>query len=72
MKVNLISFQEKAVKELRMDIADALDSYRRREKTQVVSLQAPTGERVIIVMGAIYVIKSRVSGTLNKYISCIA
>jgi len=31
-----------------------------------------TGERVIIVMGAVYVIKSRVSGTLNKYISCIA
>ena len=31
-----------------------------------------TGERVIIVMGAVCVIKSRVSGTLNKYISCIA
>ena len=31
-----------------------------------------TGERVIIVMGAICVIKSRVSGTLNKYKSCIA
>ncbi len=35
-------------------------------------IEAPTGERVIIVMGAVYVIKSRVSGTLNKYISCIA
>jgi type I restriction enzyme R subunit len=31
-----------------------------------------TGERVIIVMGAVFIIKSRVSGTLNKYISCIA
>ena len=31
-----------------------------------------TGERVIIVMGAICVIKSRVSGILNKYNSCIA
>ncbi len=31
-----------------------------------------TGERVIIVMGAIYVIKSRVSETLTKYNSCIA
>ena len=41
MKVNLIAFQDKAVKELRVDIADALDSYRRRGKTQVVSLQAP-------------------------------
>lgn len=43
MKVNLISFQDKAVKDLRVDIADALDNYRRRKKTQVVSLQAPTG-----------------------------
>jgi len=32
----------------------------------------PTGERVIIVMGAVCVMKSRVSGTLDKYISCIA
>lgn len=30
------------------------------------------GERVIIVMGAINVFKSRVSGTLTKYNSCIA
>ena len=33
---------------------------------------AATGERVIIVMGAVCVIKPRVSGTLTKYISCIA
>lgn len=33
---------------------------------------AATGERVIIVMGAVCIIKSRVSGTLNKYSSCIA
>nr|WP_274964125.1 type I restriction endonuclease [Tepidanaerobacter syntrophicus] len=37
-----------------------------------ILLVMATGERVIIVMGAVYVIKSRVSGTLNKYISCIA
>ena len=30
------------------------------------------GERVIIVMGAVNVMKPRVSGTLNKYILCIA
>ncbi len=30
------------------------------------------GERVIIVMGAVCVMKPRVSGTLYKYISCIA
>lgn len=40
-----------------------------RHKNLVV---AATGERVIIVMGAVCVIKSRVSGTLDKYISCIA
>ena len=28
MKVNLISFQDKAVKDLRVDIADALDFFR--------------------------------------------
>lgn len=36
------------------------------------TVEMETGERVIIVMGAICVIKSRVSGTLNKYISCTA
>ena len=53
MKVNLIAFQEKAVKELRMDIADALDSFRRRGKTQVVSLQAPTGAGKTIIAAAL-------------------
>lgn len=53
MKTNLISFQEKAVKELRMDIADALDSYSRRGKTQVVSLQAPTGSGKTIIAAAL-------------------
>lgn len=54
MKVNLISFQDKAVKDLRLDIADALDSYRRRKRTQVVSLQAPTGAgKTIIAAGLI-------------------
>ena len=36
------------------------------------TIDMETGERVIIVMGAVCAIKSRVSGTLNKYISCIA
>ena len=35
------------------------------------TIEMETGERVIIVMGAINVIKSRVSGTLNRYISRI-
>lgn len=53
MKVNLITFQEKAVKELRVDIADALDHYRRRGKTQVVSLQAPTGAGKTIIAASL-------------------
>lgn len=53
MKVNLISFQDKAVKELRVDIADARDSYRRRGKTQVVALQAPTGAGKTIIAAAL-------------------
>ena len=31
-----------------------------------LTIEMETGERVIIVMGAVYVIKSRFSGTLNK------
>ena len=53
MKVNLIAFQDKAVKELRLDIADALDNYSRRGKTQVVSLQAPTGAGKTIIAAAL-------------------
>jgi len=41
----------------------------KQDKAMIISA---TGERVIIVMGAVCVIKSRVSGALNKYISCIA
>ncbi len=37
-----------------------------------ILLVMATGERVIIVIGAVCAMKSRVSGTLNKYISCIA
>lgn len=53
MRVDLIAFQDKAVKELRVDIADALDSYRRRGKTQVVSLQAPTGAGKTIIAASL-------------------
>lgn len=53
MKVTLIPFQDKAVKELRMDIAEASQAYRRRKKTQVVSLQAPTGAGKTIIAAAL-------------------
>lgn len=53
MKVNLISFQDKAVKELRKEFAAALYTYRMRSKTQVVSLQAPTGAGKTIIAAAL-------------------
>lgn len=53
MKVKLISFQDKAVKELRLDMAYAMDDYRRRKKTQVISLQAPTGAGKTIIAAAL-------------------
>lgn len=53
MKIDLISFQDKAVQELRADIAEALGSYQRRKKTQVVSLQAPTGAGKTIIAASL-------------------
>ena len=53
MRFDLISFQDKAVKELRLDLADALAAYRKRKKTQVVSLQAPTGAGKTIIAAAL-------------------
>ncbi len=53
MKIDLISFQDKAVKELRADIAEALGTYQRRKKTQVVSLQAPTGAGKTIIAASL-------------------
>ena len=58
------SHQKEILEDLKLERQE-YDSY----KNLVV---AATGERVIIVMGAVCVIKSRVSGTLNKYKSCIA
>ena len=62
--VKLYDFQEEAIDKLKQDLIV-------KDKPNGM-LVMPTGERVIIVMGAVCVIKSRVSGTLNKYISCIA
>ena len=41
----------------------------REEGEAIALLYHTTGERVIIVMGAINIIESRVSETLNKYFS---
>ena len=55
-------------KEILEDLRVEREEYRSYKNLVVEA----TGERVIIVMGAINTFKSRVSGTLNKYNSCIA
>lgn len=54
-------------------ISDRVSKQKRDENNQLGGyVWHTTGERVIIVMGAVNVMKPRVSGTLNKYILCIA
>ena len=43
MKVELFTFQKRAVSDLRMKAAIALNTYRTFKIPQVISLQAPTG-----------------------------
>lgn len=53
MKCQLFQFQSDAVKELRMQAAEALGSFKRTRTPQVVSLQAPTGAGKTIIMSAL-------------------
>ena len=53
MKVDLISFQERALKLLRVNLAEAMGSYHRTKVPQVVSMQAPTGAGKTIMMAAL-------------------
>lgn len=53
MKINLISFQDKAVKDLRKKMAVAQSSYKTEKNTQIVSLQAPTGAGKTIIAAAL-------------------
>lgn len=53
MKVELLSFQKKAVNQLRLNIDDAQISYRLIGQTQVVSLQAPTGSGKTIIAASL-------------------
>ena len=78
MKFDVLQSQSSS-KTLRMphqqEAGDRLNKYfnlDNPEGPQSGLLVMPTGERVIIVMGAVNVMKPRVSGTLNKYILCIA
>lgn len=50
MKVSLFPFQEIALKNLRINTAEALDSYSRTHTPQVISFTAPTGAGKTIIM----------------------
>lgn len=52
MKVELFPFQKKALADIRMNTAEAMESYRRRHVPQVVSFTAPTGAGKTIIMSA--------------------
>ena len=52
MKVELFPFQKRAVADLRMKAAVALNTYRNFHIPQVISLQAPTGSGKTIIMAA--------------------
>lgn len=61
MNVELFPFQNNAVNNLRMQIAEAMGSYDRTHTPQVVSLQAPTGAGKTIIM--ISLVESIIYGT---------
>lgn len=71
---SLLLFPEEILKNLNeIQVKNGLPQTKKLKKDDYhFSVEMETGECVIIVMGAVFIIKSRVSGTLNKYISCIA
>jgi hypothetical protein len=66
--------QKGKVIELKEHQQEAMNSLRkmREEGQSIALLYHATGERVIIVTGCNKCFKSRISGALNNYISCIA
>lgn len=53
MRVELFSFQKKALADIRMKTAEAMGSYHRTHAPQVVSFTAPTGAGKTIIMSAL-------------------
>ncbi len=53
MRLELFSFQKKALAEIRMKTAEALGSYHRTHAPQVVSFTAPTGAGKTIIMASL-------------------
>lgn len=52
MKVSLFPFQQNALQNLRMKVAEAIGSYRRTHTPQVISFTAPTGAGKTIIMSS--------------------
>ena len=53
MRVELFSFQKRALADIRMKTAEAMGSYHRTHAPQVVSFTAPTGAGKTIIMSAL-------------------
>lgn len=53
MRVELFSFQKRALADIRMKTAEAMGSYHRTHAAQVVSFTAPTGAGKTIIMSAL-------------------
>ena len=53
MKVTLFPFQQRAVNQLRVNIAESLGSYYRTHTPQIVSFTAPTGAGKTIIMSSL-------------------
>ena len=50
MKVTLFPFQQRAVNQLRVNLAESLGGYYRTHAPQIVSFTAPTGAGKTIIM----------------------
>ena len=55
MKVTLFPFQQRAVNQLRVNIAESLGSYYRTHTPQIVSFTAPTGAGKTIIMSSLII-----------------
>ena len=53
MKISQIAFQQRAISELRLCAAQAMDGFTKYHKPQVISYSAPTGAGKTIIMGSL-------------------
>ncbi len=53
MKITQIAFQQRAINELRLCVAQAMDGFSKYDKPQVISYSAPTGAGKTIIMGSL-------------------